>query len=200
MDDTTVKHIVDHWMVPTPKGAYMAGLEKRPVIASAHGITVVDTTGQELPGLRFRTNGGCPGPQPPDLRGGCEAQPGNHQSFDQDIPERRPPGTASAPRGDPDSPLAEDLVSRERQRCRGSGYRHGAQGDGWRGRAGTAHGPARLDLFHHSFAVVRLEPEQARPGRARHHRDPGALSLPLSGGVLARTNAAAPWAMAITSA
>jgi 2,2-dialkylglycine decarboxylase (pyruvate) len=46
MDDTTVKHIVDHWMVPTPKGAYMAGLEKRPVIASAHGITVVDTQGK----------------------------------------------------------------------------------------------------------------------------------------------------------
>lgn len=46
MDDTTVKHIVDHWMVPTPKGAYMAGLEKRPVIASAHGITVVDTKGK----------------------------------------------------------------------------------------------------------------------------------------------------------
>jgi 2,2-dialkylglycine decarboxylase (pyruvate) len=46
MDDATVKHIVDHWMVPTPKGAYMAGLEKRPVIASAHGITVVDTKGK----------------------------------------------------------------------------------------------------------------------------------------------------------
>ncbi|HEY0201980.1 MAG TPA: aminotransferase class III-fold pyridoxal phosphate-dependent enzyme [Burkholderiaceae bacterium] len=46
MDALSVKHIVDHWMVPTPSGAYMAGLEKRPVIASAHGITVVDTEGK----------------------------------------------------------------------------------------------------------------------------------------------------------
>jgi 2,2-dialkylglycine decarboxylase (pyruvate) len=46
MEAGTVKHIVDHWMIPTPKGAYMAGLENRPVIASAHGITVVDTQGK----------------------------------------------------------------------------------------------------------------------------------------------------------
>jgi 2,2-dialkylglycine decarboxylase (pyruvate) len=46
MDAKAVKHIVDHWMIPTPKGAYMAGLEKRPVIASGRGITVVDTEGR----------------------------------------------------------------------------------------------------------------------------------------------------------
>lgn len=46
MDAKEVKHIVDHWMVPTPSGAYMAGLEKRPVIARAHGITVFDTEGK----------------------------------------------------------------------------------------------------------------------------------------------------------
>jgi 4-aminobutyrate aminotransferase-like enzyme len=33
-------------MVPTPKGAYMAGLERRPVIARAEGILVFDTTGK----------------------------------------------------------------------------------------------------------------------------------------------------------
>jgi 2,2-dialkylglycine decarboxylase (pyruvate) len=42
----TVKEIVDHWMIPTPSGAYMAGLEKRPVIARAEGIVVYDTTGK----------------------------------------------------------------------------------------------------------------------------------------------------------
>lgn len=46
MDSSTVKEIVDHWMVPTPKGAYMAGLEKRPVIERAEGILVFDTTGR----------------------------------------------------------------------------------------------------------------------------------------------------------
>lgn len=46
MDANEVKQIVDHWMVPTPSGAYMAGLETRPVIARAHGITVIDTQGK----------------------------------------------------------------------------------------------------------------------------------------------------------
>lgn len=46
MDSSTVKEIVDHWMVPTPKGAYMAGLEKRPVIERAEGVLVFDTTGK----------------------------------------------------------------------------------------------------------------------------------------------------------
>jgi 4-aminobutyrate aminotransferase-like enzyme len=46
MDSSTVKEIVDHWMVPTPKGAYMAGLEKRPVIERAEGVVVYDTAGR----------------------------------------------------------------------------------------------------------------------------------------------------------
>jgi 2,2-dialkylglycine decarboxylase (pyruvate) len=38
--------IVEQWMIPTPKGAYMAGLEHRPIIARAEGIEVIDTTGK----------------------------------------------------------------------------------------------------------------------------------------------------------
>lgn len=52
MDAQTVKSIVDRWMIPTPGGAYMAGLEKRPVIASAQGVYVFDTTGK-------RSGSGC---------------------------------------------------------------------------------------------------------------------------------------------
>ena len=48
MDKGTVKEIVDTWMIPTPGAAYMAGLEDRPVLATAHGSTVVDTTGRPL--------------------------------------------------------------------------------------------------------------------------------------------------------
>ncbi len=47
MDKAKVKEIVDTWMIPTPGAAYMAGLEHRPVLASASGSTVVDTTGRE---------------------------------------------------------------------------------------------------------------------------------------------------------
>ncbi len=46
MNASEVKHIVDQWMIPTPRGAYMAGLESRPVIARAEGITVFDTNGK----------------------------------------------------------------------------------------------------------------------------------------------------------
>ncbi|WP_144632126.1 aspartate aminotransferase family protein [Bordetella genomosp. 13] len=46
MDTTEVKEIVDRWMIPTAKGAYMAGLESRPVIARAKGIEVFDTQGR----------------------------------------------------------------------------------------------------------------------------------------------------------
>jgi len=46
MDAAEVRRIVDHWVVPTPGGAYMAGLENRPVIARARGITVYDTQGK----------------------------------------------------------------------------------------------------------------------------------------------------------
>lgn len=47
MDRAKVKEIVDTWMIPTPGTAYMAGLEHRPVLASASGSTVVDTAGRE---------------------------------------------------------------------------------------------------------------------------------------------------------
>jgi len=46
MDTQEVKRIVDHWMVPTAGGSYMAGLENRPVIARAEGIKVFDTQGK----------------------------------------------------------------------------------------------------------------------------------------------------------
>src|SRR5215468_7630114 len=46
MDAQTAKAIVEKWMIPTPAGAYMAGLEKRPIIACAAGIEVIDTTGK----------------------------------------------------------------------------------------------------------------------------------------------------------
>jgi 2,2-dialkylglycine decarboxylase (pyruvate) len=46
MDGQAAKAIVEKWMIPTPAGAYMAGLENRPVIARAEGIEVIDTTGK----------------------------------------------------------------------------------------------------------------------------------------------------------
>lgn len=46
MDRETVSAIVDQWMIPTPSGAYMAGIEKRPVIARGEGVCVFDTTGK----------------------------------------------------------------------------------------------------------------------------------------------------------
>jgi 4-aminobutyrate aminotransferase-like enzyme len=46
MDAQTAKAIVEKWMIPTPAGAYMAGLENRPIIARAEGIEVIDTTGK----------------------------------------------------------------------------------------------------------------------------------------------------------
>ncbi|PLZ02393.1 aspartate aminotransferase family protein [Burkholderia sp. WAC0059] len=46
MNAQEVKQIIDQWMVPTPNGAYMAGLEKRPVIARAEGVNVIDTNGK----------------------------------------------------------------------------------------------------------------------------------------------------------
>jgi len=46
LDSSQVKDIVEQWMVPTASGAYMAGLENRPVIERAQGICVFDTTGK----------------------------------------------------------------------------------------------------------------------------------------------------------
>ncbi|HYB43109.1 MAG TPA: aminotransferase class III-fold pyridoxal phosphate-dependent enzyme [Candidatus Methylomirabilis sp.] len=47
MDKAKVKEVADTWMIPTPGAAYMAGLETRPVLATASGSTVVDTAGRE---------------------------------------------------------------------------------------------------------------------------------------------------------
>ncbi len=46
MDAKAAKAIADKWMIPTPAGAYMAGLENRPIIERAEGIEVIDTTGK----------------------------------------------------------------------------------------------------------------------------------------------------------
>ena len=47
MKKSKVKEIAERWMIPTSGGAYMAGLESRPVIASARGHLLVDTEGNE---------------------------------------------------------------------------------------------------------------------------------------------------------
>jgi 2,2-dialkylglycine decarboxylase (pyruvate) len=47
MDKAEVKQIVDEWMMPTPGVAYMAGLEKRPVVDHASGSTFTDIDGKE---------------------------------------------------------------------------------------------------------------------------------------------------------
>src|ERR1700722_6840125 len=46
MDTHVAKDIVEKWMIPTPAGAYMAGLENRPIMARAEGIEVIDKTGK----------------------------------------------------------------------------------------------------------------------------------------------------------
>jgi 2,2-dialkylglycine decarboxylase (pyruvate) len=46
MDVAAVRAISDEWMIPTPEGAYMAGLENRPVMSRAEGVHVFDTTGK----------------------------------------------------------------------------------------------------------------------------------------------------------
>lgn len=46
MDAQQAKAISDKWMIPTPAGAYMAGLEHRPIIERAEGIEVIDTSGK----------------------------------------------------------------------------------------------------------------------------------------------------------
>ena len=47
MDRVRISNIADHWMIPTSKTAYMAGLEAKPVIAAARGVWVIDTEGKE---------------------------------------------------------------------------------------------------------------------------------------------------------
>src|SRR5207245_10124413 len=47
MDQARAQEIADRWMMPTEESSYMGGLEKRPILASASGSTVVDTQGKE---------------------------------------------------------------------------------------------------------------------------------------------------------
>src|SRR5215467_8256038 len=46
MDRARISEIAERWMIPTSKTAYMAGLEKKPVIAAASGVRVIDTEGK----------------------------------------------------------------------------------------------------------------------------------------------------------
>src|SRR5437773_5702070 len=47
MDQARAQEIADRWMMPTEESSYMGGLEKRPILASASGSTVVDIEGKE---------------------------------------------------------------------------------------------------------------------------------------------------------
>ncbi len=47
MDQARVQEIMDRWVMPTEESSYMGGLDKRPILAAAHGSTVVDTQGKE---------------------------------------------------------------------------------------------------------------------------------------------------------
>jgi 2,2-dialkylglycine decarboxylase (pyruvate) len=47
MDQTRVQEIMDRWVMPTEESSYMGGLERRPILSSAHGSTVVDMAGKE---------------------------------------------------------------------------------------------------------------------------------------------------------
>jgi len=47
MDQARVQEIMDRWVMPTEESSYMGGLDKRPILASAHGSTVVDTQSKE---------------------------------------------------------------------------------------------------------------------------------------------------------
>lgn len=46
MDADTARSIVERYMIPTPKVAYMAGIENRPVMERAQGVCVYDTNGR----------------------------------------------------------------------------------------------------------------------------------------------------------
>ncbi|MCC7271255.1 MAG: aspartate aminotransferase family protein [Alphaproteobacteria bacterium] len=46
MDQARITDIVQNWMIPTAEGAYMAGLETKPVIVSAKGSTMTDANGK----------------------------------------------------------------------------------------------------------------------------------------------------------
>jgi 2,2-dialkylglycine decarboxylase (pyruvate) len=47
MDQAKVREILDRWVMPTEESSYMGGLDKRPILASANGSTVVDIDGKE---------------------------------------------------------------------------------------------------------------------------------------------------------
>src|SRR2546428_10498340 len=47
MDQARAQEIANRWMMPTEESSYMGGLEKRPILSSARGSTVVDMDGKE---------------------------------------------------------------------------------------------------------------------------------------------------------
>ena len=47
MDQARVQEIMDRWVMPTEESSYMGGLDKRPILTSAHGSCVVDMQGKE---------------------------------------------------------------------------------------------------------------------------------------------------------
>ena len=156
MDTQAAKDIVEKWMIPTSAGAYMAGLENRPIMARAEGIEVIDTTGKRY--LDFGS-------------GQMAAALGhNHPRFVASVKKSLETISHSTKTflnvdrlelhkrlGRDSHPAATEVpVPRVRQRCHRSRDRPRAQGDRRRRCAGTRHGAARLDLFRHPLANLRL--------------------------------------------
>lgn len=67
MDRQEAKRIVDEWMFPTERSSYMGGIEDRPILASAHGSTVVDTDGKEYLDFQSGQMAGAIGHQHPRI-------------------------------------------------------------------------------------------------------------------------------------
>src|SRR6266581_2811174 len=67
MDQARAQEIADRWMMPTEESSYMGGLEKRPILASASGSTVVDTDGKEYLDFQSGQMGAALGHQHPRI-------------------------------------------------------------------------------------------------------------------------------------
>ena len=74
MGRSRIAEIANNWMIPTSKTAYMAGLEKKPVIAAANGVKVIGTEGKEYL-FRVGPDSGGARPQLPSLCRRGRAQP-----------------------------------------------------------------------------------------------------------------------------
>jgi 2,2-dialkylglycine decarboxylase (pyruvate) len=67
MDRTRAREIIERWMFPTEKKSYMGGLEDRPILASAKGVTVTDTDGKEYLDFQSGQMGAALGHQHPRI-------------------------------------------------------------------------------------------------------------------------------------